>query len=352
MNRLKNLKRENKQNHHDVLKQNKSSFEKLLNLKKRIQDNLDALTCSYNKIVQESFKDEFNSSVNEIEEQLNIWERDSDYVKISQYIKEEPYGKLRKKERMKFDKLKTFLHQNGYFGEVCSFLLNIDKNIKSCLDSFKKNKLDNFKIIDYNKGNKFGQFDRKYKTQENFLNQRSSVFNSYIVVKEKKKDVVPEKNVGIIEYFTGTHNAVKYFDIDQFTSEKKEQEVKTPLEPTLEQLSKEKAFDINDNFRISGVSQSFRFKKEEIKEIRNSIDIKGTDDKESKVFDDKFENQLNENISNLKNSLLKVIEELVKKINNGFYFNKFNSDEIKVDAIQSTNDIKEIFKDIFEFWKK
>lgn len=367
--KLKTLKEENLKNYYTVLEKNKQPFKDLQKLKRQIQNNLDALTLSYQRIVKESFNDQFKTRVREIEKQLNNWESDNDFIKIDQHIQNENYGKLRKKERRKFERIKSFQDKNPYFGEVFTFLKNIDKNVKSCLSSFKKNKLDNLKIINYNKEKKFGEFDKKYKTQDNFLNNHSSKFNSYIRVKERRKSVVPEKDVGVVEYFTNNKSDFKYYDIDQFTSQKPDKRISTPLRRDIDDFSKENAFAFDKNIKISEISQSIGPKEDRANGLGDSILIKEVNDagqisdklmtssyvienEDYNRVEGKFENQLEDNKLKLTNSLLDVIEELKKKINNPIYFNTYNDKIIKEEAQQFVEDVRNIFEDIFSTWKK
>ena len=349
--KLKGLKKENKQNEQELLAKHRNSFIHLQNLNTTIKGNLDSLIGLYSKIIEDSFDEELNTNVEEIEQQLSQYEASGNYIEIQRIITEKPFGKLRKEERSKFFKLKDFFIKNDYFGDINHFLIAINKNITDSLDSLKENKLDNLMEINFKQTSKKFGVTKKYHTiNEVYLNRRSSKFNSYIRVKDRSKVTsVEKKGNEIIDYFTNVKKNIQLVGVDQFMSNHNNSAPRTPLEPALIEFGKQEALSRIESSNLSNESESFKKDTTMAHGLGSSMlinDAKNTNDQ----FE--YENQIDDNLIILRKEIIGLLEDAVKKIQNPVYFNQFNKVEVKRSMKQFINKVEETLRKIQTNWSR
>ena len=333
---LKKLKQEKKANQQNLLNSNKEIVDSLKSINTKIINKLESLVSLFSKHNTDYIGKSLIEKIVEIEKQLNFWEGKNDYLSIGNFLKSKPFGKLRKTERDKVNKIRTDLTDNFLYKDISFLLLSFNKNLDICINSVKKknDKEDKPDFVPISSG-----FMSNVKNFQANTNLRSK---SSVKVKNRNKSAVISKTNKINNFFTAQKKNLKHLEIDNYLTIERKQELLTPLESTIIEKGKKSALNKIVSSGISHVTDSlktFNFNFENQFKKQNGVCfVKSQYESETVAVNNKIDDDFD------KQAIITSLKQMNLKVNDKAYFNMLNVSTVK----QDVQDFLFVFRNSFD----
>ena len=334
--KLKKLKTEHKQNRQELTNINRESIAELKALGQNVKGMVDRVISLLCKAGDQLISTKLAQGIEKTEKLLNGWEAKKDYIAIDSFLREKPFGKLRKEERDKFTKYKKELRDSRLVSDVRLLMLELKASLGVSIKAFSAIKViesdDKFSKRGIIRHNTDFSIDERY-----FANKKSFSKASFAKHKRKRCNSFVPLGSTPNKYFTNK-NDYRVKNIENYMSNVNNGKVMTPLDSTFVNNIKKSALDKIKQSGMSVESDSLKsFDPNKIKLFDQSISIVDEGEQDSFV-------KLQEK------ALFDGLEEIREKLGNKVYFNQFNKAEITQDMESFMLKFKADFNRLIQSW--
>lgn len=336
--KLKKLKIESKQNKQELIRINRETVSELKRVGSFIKGMVDKVISAFCVASEQLITTKLIKEIEMTESLLNGWESKKDYLTVDSFLKQKPFGKIRKEERDRYTKLKKELKDNDMLSDIQILLQGLKARLGYSIKAFSVKK-----VIEsdekYSKQNLIRYNTELVIDEKYYGNKRAFSKESFVKKRRKRcKSFVPLSKTPN-KYFTNEYKP-KRRALDNYLSNVKDGNVMTPLESTFVNNIKKSALDKIKQSGLSMESNSLKsFDPNNIKLFDQSLSI--SDD--NSPHDDSYAKEQEK-------SLLEDLKQIKEKMQNKVYFNQFNKETITQDVESFLFKFKADFNRLVQSW--
>ena len=194
LNSLRSLNAEMGSSTHDLLLINKEILDSIKKLKENATANLDAIISQYSAKVDNLINLEVHNKEKEIRERLHNFDRDLKFIELNEYLGSIKYGKIRKQQRHKVEKLKDLLSIDSIYSNLFHYINIIERQSFGILRGVNEIRFNSLLTLENDQTQDFNNFSRTIGRHTKFFQTTES---------PKEESMVDIKTVEPMKEFNG-----------------------------------------------------------------------------------------------------------------------------------------------------
>ena len=191
---LRSLSAEMGSSTHDLLLTNKDIVDSIKKLKESANANLDSIISHYSTKVDNLINLEVHNREKEIKEKLHHFDRDLKFIELDDYLSSVKYGKIRKQQRFKVEKLKELLSIDSIYSNLFHYINIIERQSAGILRGMSQVRFNSLLTLENDQTQDFNNFSKTIGRHTKFFQTTES---------PKEESLVEIQTINPVKEFTG-----------------------------------------------------------------------------------------------------------------------------------------------------